>query len=389
MLNRKRRYGSLILAFLLILGCIATAVYGATEDELQDQLDAAEAARDAAQYQIDMTVNTIEGIQSEIEKADEAMSIIEGQIRSLDQSLTELNDLIGKTQAELKEAEKKRDQQKKDMEKRMRVMYQFDGDGYFGVLFTSKSFGDLIQRLDVMISVMTADRAGLKALDDANAKIKAKDADLQKQKSELDAKKKEQEDLKAKQQDILVQQKALLAQNEGIKAEYEAQVAEQEAIMEQAREELSALAAQRQREIQGEGGYSGRTSSSGYIWPSDYDYITSYFGYRDAPTSGASSYHEGVDIGASYGSPIYASASGEVILAGWYGGYGYCVEIAHPSGYTTLYGHQSEVACYVGEWVEQGEVIGYCGSTGVSTGPHIHFSIIDPWGDFVDPLDFV
>lgn len=97
----------------------------------------------------------------------------------------------------------------------------------------------------------------------------------------------------------------------------------------------------------------------------------------------------GLDIGAGSGAPIYASAAGRVIYAAPRGGYGNCVMIAHDDGYTTLYAHQSEIAVSEGQWVSQGQVIGYVGSTGDSTGPHLHISFITPDGNFVDPLNFI
>ena len=111
------------------------------------------------------------------------------------------------------------------------------------------------------------------------------------------------------------------------------------------------------------------------MWPTYTRYITSYFGMRNNPVSGVYKSHDGVDIGAAYGTAIYAAAGGTVVTAGWYGGYGNCVMINHGNGYTTLYGHQSRIAVSAGQTVSQGQVIGYVGSTGNSTGPHLHFEV--------------
>ncbi|MCC6436440.1 MAG: M23 family metallopeptidase [Acidimicrobiales bacterium] len=128
-------------------------------------------------------------------------------------------------------------------------------------------------------------------------------------------------------------------------------------------------------------------SASGFIYPADGP-VTSPFGYRVHPILGYSRLHAGTDIGASYGSPIWASKGGEVILAGWNGGYGNCVIIAHEGGLSTLYGHMSELAVSEGQRVGQGEVIGWVGSTGASTGPHLHFEV---WvgGSATDPMNFL
>jgi murein DD-endopeptidase MepM/ murein hydrolase activator NlpD len=105
-------------------------------------------------------------------------------------------------------------------------------------------------------------------------------------------------------------------------------------------------------------------------------HVTSGFGERFHPILGYERFHAGVDLGASYGSPIAAAADGRVVSAGWRGGYGRAVEIAHASGIQTLYGHMSQIAAAPGELVHEGEVIGYVGSSGLSTGPHVHFEVL-------------
>jgi murein DD-endopeptidase MepM/ murein hydrolase activator NlpD len=115
-------------------------------------------------------------------------------------------------------------------------------------------------------------------------------------------------------------------------------------------------------------------AAGGFMMPADGP-ITSPFGYRIHPILGYSRLHAGTDIGAPYGSPVWASKSGQVIFSGWNGGYGYCVIIAHTGGFTTLYGHLADLAVSVGDRVDQGETIGWVGSTGASTGPHLHFEV--------------
>ena len=103
--------------------------------------------------------------------------------------------------------------------------------------------------------------------------------------------------------------------------------------------------------------------------------MTSGFGNRFHPILGYVRFHDGVDLAASAGTPIVAAADGRVVGAGWRGGYGQQVQIAHADGISTLYGHMSRIAAYAGEIVHKGEVIGYVGSTGLSTGPHLHFEV--------------
>lgn len=128
-------------------------------------------------------------------------------------------------------------------------------------------------------------------------------------------------------------------------------------------------------------------SGSGWLWPAPGP-ITSYFGGRPDPITGASRYHPGLDIGASYGTPIQASNSGVVIYAGVQTGYGNIVVIDHGGGIATAYAHQSQILVSDGQYVSRGQVIGRVGSTGYSTGPHLHFEVRVN-GNPVDPLGYI
>ena len=130
------------------------------------------------------------------------------------------------------------------------------------------------------------------------------------------------------------------------------------------------------------------SSESYMIWPCSSTYISSYFGYRDAPTWGASTYHEGIDIAGYYGEGIYAAMSGTVTTAGWGGGTGNYIVIDHGNGLKTVYMHLSDIYVSAGQYVSQGSTIGAMGSTGISTGTHLHFSVIVN-GAYVDPFWYV
>lgn len=134
----------------------------------------------------------------------------------------------------------------------------------------------------------------------------------------------------------------------------------------------------------GSGSYIG---PSGLQWPSDTTDITDYFGDRESPGGIGSTYHQGVDIGAPYGSPVYAAGDGSASIAGWNGGYGNTVKLDHGNGLATMYAHMSEVLTSVGANVGQGQAVGLVGSTGNSTGPHIHFSVLVN-GEQVDPMQY-
>ena len=137
----------------------------------------------------------------------------------------------------------------------------------------------------------------------------------------------------------------------------------------------------------GSDNYVMPAGGGGMIWPISGP-ITSEFGWRTHPIFGNARFHSGLDIGGDYGLPIHAAQSGVVIEAGWIGGYGNTVMIEHGGGIVTLYGHNESLAVGVGQHVNQGDVIAYCGSTGNSTGPHCHFEV-RLGGEPVSPWDYL
>ena len=135
------------------------------------------------------------------------------------------------------------------------------------------------------------------------------------------------------------------------------------------------------------GGYVMPSYGGGMIWPLSGP-ITSEFGWRTHPIFGSARFHSGIDIGGDYGMPIHAAAGGVVIEAGWISGYGNTIMIEHGRVIVTLYGHNESLAVGVGQQVNQGDVIAYCGSTGNSTGPHCHFEV-RVGGEPVSPWDYL
>ena len=163
---------------------------------------------------------------------------------------------------------------------------------------------------------------------------------------------------------------------------YAAQTKNLQAEIQQKKENLSNLLAQLKER-------NARLNATPDIWPTAGGSITSYFGGRANPFSGYGyDYHPGIDIGNDYGAPIYAGASGHVEFAGWFGGYGRYVKISHGYGYETAYGHMSSIAVSSGDYVKKGEIIGYVGSSGYSTGPHLHYEVIIN-GQDSDPLELI
>ena len=247
---------------------------------------------------------------------------------------------------------------------------------YWSILFKASSFDDLLSRIDFVNAIMEYDQQIMGDLQEIRAELKENRAELESQENELDDAHQQQTVLAAQYAELYKDYKQT---EEDLQAAYNEAVAE-EAALEASMKEVERIAA----ELGVTGGSSG-----GYIWPVKVNpiYITSKFGPRAQPTAGASTLHNGIDIGVSY-VPVYAAKSGTVTLAGTNGGFGNCVIISHGTNYTTTYGHLSSINVKVGDVVSQGQQIATSGNTGTSTGPHLDFRIMEA-GVYKDPLSYL
>ena len=362
---------SLIAISILVSG-IAPAYATESEDELEDvtqQEDAAETERAQLERKIEeqqAEVSRLSGLASEKQAEIDAKQL---EVDALIESINEQRRSIG--------------ERKDGLGNRLRSMYKNGTVGFVDVLLSSNSFSELLSNLSMVQKIFENDQETLRELEIQYEKLKADmallaaaKAEMEAAKAELDAQLEEAAYAEAQLEESLAYVRAKLAE---LAAERERL---EEIVAEEQRKAAAAAAAS---------GYVYTGGSGSYIWPVSGP-ITYGFGYRsDAAIAavGGSSYHEGIDIAVSTGTPVVASAAGTVSYAtGWSGGYGYCVYIVHPDGSSTVYGHNSSLAVSGGQWVEQGQVIAYAGSTGWSTGPHVHFEI-RIGGSRVNPLAYL
>ncbi|WP_295859489.1 murein hydrolase activator EnvC [uncultured Oscillibacter sp.] len=319
------------------------------------------------------------------ELLDDQIAVQVSEIHNVESQISTYEDLIAQTQAELADAQQKEEIQYDLFCKRVRAMEEEGTVSYWSVLFKADSFTDLLDRLDAVNEVMDADQAVIDRLEALQDEISQKEAELQESKAgaeaaraDLVSKKSALEKQRAEANQLIAQ----LAANESeTEAEIDGMEEEEERIQREIQELSRKLAAQ-----QAAAGQSNRSNPGGYIWPVDSRYITSTMGGRASPGGIGSTNHKGTDIGrVGYTSPIYAAKSGTVIVSQRSSSYGNYVVISHGSGNTTLYGHMSSRKVEVGQYVNQGDVIGITGSTGNSTGPHLHFEITEN-GVRVNPL---
>jgi murein DD-endopeptidase MepM/ murein hydrolase activator NlpD len=218
--------------------------------------------------------------------------------------------------------------------------------------------------------------AAKEALEEQRRLADAARAAVEAERAEVERLRAEAEPARAAAETEEAHEAQLLDEVQARKAEFEGQLASLQA-------EQAALA---QNVSRGGGGGGGGSGNGRFIWPCNGPMVSG-FGSRVHPISGTRKLHTGVDIGCGYGAPIVAGGSGVVIEAGWRGGYGNAVLVDHGDGLATLYAHQSSMAASPGQSVATGEVIGYVGSTGYSTGPHLHWEV---WvnGTPVNPMGY-
>lgn len=386
----KKRIISGIVGMIVSLGILVSPVNAAT---LSEQLAESNQKQAAAQYQIDMTQNTIAGIEAEIGKANEEMSRITGVIDTINAEIAVLEANIARTQEELNIAEAKRKEQEESMNERVRTMYMYGNGSMLEFLFTSSDFADFVTKVDMSRYIIESDKSSLDALAETKRVIDEKKAKIEADRLQTVAKKTEQETALAQQQEIKAQKDSLIAQNQAIIAEYraikDAEEANAASIQAQIQEMMAAQAAASGGSTTG-GSTSFVPSNGTYQWPCPgyYPiYDDDFFGTRLHPIWGDYRTHYGVDMAAPSGTPILAMGNGAVLSAGWNGGYGNCVIVDLGNGIQAMYAHMSGFAVSAGETVNKGDVVGYVGSTGDSTGAHLHFGVLSG-GSYVDPLGY-
>ena len=374
-----------ILVIALLASMLATGITfaGAAEDvdELQDKLSSLEDEKAAVKEKIaELTKQasdveaTRAALQSEIDLTKEEISTVQAYI-------DRLQDQIDVKTTELAAAEKALEQKEEEFALTVRTTYEQGDSSYLEVLLNSSSFSDLLSRMEIITAIMEDNKKIVAEYTAAKEDIEQKKQELQ---DTQDSQKEYQENLNYKVDELAAseaEQAALAESLQAYKAESEAEYDRISNEMQDVSNQIAALSAQ--------SAASGGVPYSGtFVWPTPSCTTTSsVYGYRVHPIYGTVKFHAGEDIPASYGAEILAAASGTVTTAGWVSGYGNYTVIDHGGGTMTAYGHQSSILVSVGQYVQQGQVIGYVGSTGNSTGPHLHFEVYQN-GSTVDPKSF-
>ena len=398
--NKRAGRGFLacILAATLAVPGTALAVTSQDAEDAREQVSSMEDEMEKVQQ----TLAGLEGLKNDtaayVRELDLSLEQLGAELSSLEEQRISKEEEIAAAQQELEEARQTEENQYEAMKLRIRYMYERGETSYFDILLQSENIADMLNRAEYISQIAEYDRNQLELYARTKEEVAQKEAVLEQEHSELlavqeatEAKQASVETLLANKQQELQSYEAQIASAENQISEYEKDIALQEARIKEIEEEIRRQEEEARKQAEA-AGTTYKTTSLGdinFIWPCpSSSRITSGFGGRSSPTEGASSNHKGIDIGASTGSDILAAAGGTVTISTYSSSAGNYIMISHGGGVSTVYMHCSQRLVEVGDTVSQGQVIAKVGSTGYSTGPHLHFEIRSGGGN-VDPSLYV
>ena len=383
---------ALVMTMSVMLSCLSVSAFAVTQSEI-DALKSQKSQLASQKNSLQSTINSLQGQQNDqiaLKNAlDEKNAITVKQILNLNEQIELHTQLIEQKTKEVDEAQKVADAQLEKYKVRVRAMEESGRYNYFEVLFGASSIGEFLSLIDDIGDIMRSDKELEDAYRQSVADLKAVKAEYEQAKAEMEDSKTELETLKAQQEKDIAEAASVIASLQG-------DISSNSSLLSQLSEQEKQLNADIQKKVdelnkqqeanKGNNGSGSTVGTGNLVWPSYCTYITSRQGPRTHPITGEYRNHGGTDIGASYGSAIYAADSGTVVRSsdGWNGGWGNYVMIDHGNGMQTLYSHMSSRAVSVGQTVSRGQTIGYVGSTGMSTGAHLHFEMYIN-GSRIDP----
>lgn len=396
--------------------------------ELESKKADLQAQREQLQAGLSEQSSKLDALIAEKSVLEQEIFLLGQQEDTINEQISAYNLLIADKQEELDAAKAKLNDLQVQNRERIRAMEKDNGLSYWSVLFRASSFTELLDQMRMISQIHQGDQDCLDALEAASQEVEAATQALTTEREAAEATRQEltttQAELEEKQNKSMETLEELLALGD----EYRKAIEETENNMDGILAEIDDAQAQLDWEkyqewlstsvpettppteaptlspepTQGteptqkptepsepdESGSSGGSNPGGWVVPVDYVYISSPFGTRVHPITGVVTTHYGVDLAAYLGNPIYATRSGVVTQATYGASGGYYVYIDHGDGFTSIYLHMTHYIVSAGDYVEAGQVIGYCGSTGATTGPHLHFGLIYN-GAYVDPTKYV
>ena len=409
----KKKIAAIMAGFLALVMFLSLAVSviqffasaEKTEGELKSEIGQLESEKSVIdqeikelQAKIDANMDEMEGIIAQKSIIDQEVALLHQKINNINDQVALYSTMIEEKRVELQEAEKKLNELKTKYKERVRAMEENGSLNYWSVLFQANDFADLLDRLNMVDEIASADQRRLEEIRVASNEVKQAKAEMEARKSELEKTRTElvetEDALEAKQKETDALLQKLLdkgAEFEKYMAEAEDKQSEMHSQLRALETELSELEKKKYQEwlaTQTPNNSGNNVNGATWIVPINYTWFSSPYGMRLHPTQGIYKMHNGVDLSAPSGTPIYATRAGVISYAGYNGSCGNYVTINHQDGFKSRYMHMTHYIVSNGEYVAAGQVIGYCGSTGDSTGPHLHFEI-EYNGSFVNPANYI
>ena len=387
---------SFLLALVLVIPSVGSSMpihAKASSASIKEEINNIRDEREELQLQMAGLSETLNANLEEIDKVVAEKNIIDQEIGLLTKDIQLLNQqiqlcgmLIADKQEELDAAQKRVEEMTKANKERIRAMEEDGNLSYWSVLFRANDFADLLDRLNIVQEIAAADRRRLAELRQAHADVEKARQELDEEKRGLEESRLAMEESQTQLALKRVEADKKLAELNEISEQYQELLREAEeadnalmAEIAQLEKEYTAALAQEQAASRPPvtGSSPSETVTAGIVWtmPCSYILLSSPYGYRVHPVWGGSSFHDGVDLANASGTPIYATRSGTVTIAKYSPTAGYYVSINHGDGFASVYMHMTHYIVSAGQAVSAGQVIGYMGSTGTSTGPHLHFGI--------------
>jgi murein DD-endopeptidase MepM/ murein hydrolase activator NlpD len=367
-----------ILAILLICIFASTVMISAdTTSDLKKQQEETSKKLKATQKAIDQKQSEKKTVSKQVEELDNKLHEAEKELDTVEGQMITLESQIVVTQRDLDRATQNADGQKDLLNKRVRVMYETGSVGYLSVILDATSFGDFISRVDFLKKIMNYDVTLLKNMKQYRDNVAQKEAQLQ---NEMEEKERLKDKIGDKKEQVAsAKDDRTKVLNALLKDLKELNRLEDKLLQESKEIEKKIIASQTKNKYVG----------GSIEWPVPASTrITSPYGYRIHPILKTKKFHTGIDIGASTGTTVIAGNDGTVLFAGYYGGYGYTVIIDHGGKISTLYAHNSKLLVKEGDKVKRGQTISKVGSTGLSTGPHLHFEVREN-GQHKNPMNYL
>ena len=418
MKNRLKIITAIMLTLIFCMQpvCNVQATEESNLSEAQQEKKTLENDLQKAKELIDSLKGSKEDIQSEVEKLDKQLNEISGKVKELESQLSKKRQEIANTESALNKAKEQEEKQYRNMKKRIQFMYENGQTSYVEMLLSADSFTDFLNAVEYITQISQYDRKMLKeyqnmqvtiadtqkTLETDYASLQSLQAKVQEEKQAVaaleSAKKGELNDVaddltdaqtvaKAYEAEIQAQNEVIVQIQAAQKRAAEQQAAQQQAQAAEENQGATDAARENQNTAQNTTPSGNGQSTGSMMWPCPSSKrVTSDYGPRTSPTNGASSNHKGIDIGAAYGADIVAADGGTVLVATYSSSGGNYVIIDHGGGLCTVYMHASSLTVSAGQTVSKGQVIAKVGSTGISTGNHLHFGVtlngvyVSPWG---------